>query len=411
MRLHVLILALATVLSGCGDAGKGGAGSASGSARKGRGEGPSYPVEVYSVEAKRIEYDIAAPGTLAAQEKVQVTARVAGGVDKVSFAEGQIVKKGELLVVIDSERYQAALSAAAATVEKGKAALAEAESMVARREKATEKSPGLIPGEEIESLKTRVLTAKADIALASSNLHAASINLRDSGVRAPMDGIIQTRSVDTGQYVQPGTVLATLLFTDPLLLRFQVSPLEAPRLKTGMMAKFKLRETTRTFEAKISLIAASADPDSRMVPVTAEVIPSEHTYFLRPGSFADVSVAVGGARDVVVVPRAATRPTERGFVAYVLDGPVVRERVLTLGLNTADGWVEVRTGLSPGDRLVLRGTEPLSEGARVNVTEVPAPSSTSFVAASASAPSVPTSSAAPAPTVTPTGTASAGAPR
>lgn len=408
MKRIVVTLLIAMLLVGCGKTGKGGAGSGSGSARRGRGEGPSYPVEVYAVEAKRIEYDIAAPGTLAALERVQITARVAGGVDKVAFNEGQKVKKGELLVVIDSERYQASLGAAAATVEKGKASLAEAEAMVARREKATQKSPGLIPGEEIDSLKTRVLTAKADIALAQSNLHAASINLRDSGVRAPMDGIIQTRSVDTGQYVQPGTVLATLLFTDPLLLRFQVSPLEAPRLKPGMVASFKLRETTRSFKAKVTLIAASADPDSRMVPVTAEVLPNEHTYFLRPGSFADVSVPVGGARDVVVVPRAATRPTERGFVAYVLDGNVVRERVLTLGLNTADGWVEVRTGLAVGDRLVLRGTEPLTDGAKVNVTEVPAPASTAFAATSAQ-PSTPAPRASAAlPSASPSAAPSAG---
>lgn len=411
MRVLVALLSLLVVLVGCrgggggGDGRGGGKGKASASGRGGRGEGPSYPVDVYAVAQKRIEYDVTAPGTLAAQERVQITARVSGGVDKVAFSEGQTVKKGDQLVLIDAERYGAAAGAASATVEKAKAALAEAESMVKRREKATEKSPGLIPGEEIESLKTRILTAKADLALASSNLYAAQINLRDSSVRAPMDGIIQTRSVDTGQYVQPGTVLATLLFTEPLLLRFQVSPLEAPRIKPGMSATFKLRETTRVFDAKVTLIAASADPDSRMVPVTAEVLPSDHTYFLRPGSFCDVSVPVGGARDVVVVPRAATRPTERGFVAYVVDGEVVRERVLTLGLNTSDGWVEVRQGLAVGDRLVLRGTEPLTDGARVRVTDVPAPTSTAFIATSG-APVAPTAT----PTATPTASASAGAP-
>ncbi len=406
---------------GGGGSGKGeGSSSASGGRRGGGGRGgggPSFPVEVYAVESKRIEYSIAAPGTLAAVERVQITARVSGGVDKVAFVEGQKVKKGDVLVVIDSERYQAAVSAANANVDKAKAAQADAEAMVKRREKATEKTPGLIPGEEIDSLRTKVLTAKADLSLALANLRAAQLNMRDSSVRAAMDGVIQTRTVDTGQYVQAGYVMATLLFSEPLLLRFQVSPLEAPRLRDGMVATFRLRESTRAFSAKITLIAASADPDSRMVPVTAEVDPTDHQYFLRPGSFADVTIPVGGRREVVVVPRAAVRPTERGFVAYVVDGEVAKERVLTLGLNTADGFVEVRTGLAAGDRLVVRGTEPLSDGAKVKVTEVPAPVSAAFLpAGSASASAVPSPSAGPPPSATvapsvPSARGSAGAPR
>jgi membrane fusion protein, multidrug efflux system len=405
IAIVVAILTVISVFAACkGDKSGKGAGSGSASGRRGGrgggGDGPSFPVEVYPVESKLIEYNVTAPGTIAAVERVQVTARVAGGVDKVSFAEGQKVKKGDLLVVIDSERYQAAVAAANASVAKAQAAQADSEAMVKRREKATEKTPGLIPGEEIEGLRTKVLTAKADVAAAYANLKGAQLNLRDSSVRASMDGVIQTRTVETGQYVQPGYVMATLLFSDSLLLRFQVSPLEAPRLKTGMVASFKLRETTRTFTAKVTLVAASADPDSRMVPVTAEIEPTDYQYFLRPGSFTDVTVPVGGQREKVVIPRAAVRPTERGFVAYVVDNGIAHEKVLTLGLNTSDGWVEVREGLTAGEKLVLRGTEPLSEGAKVRVTDVPTPTSSSFL---------PSSAAPPASALSPPASASAAA--
>lgn len=412
LALAIVTLFLLSTFAACkGDKGGKGMGSGSGSGRRGgggRGEGgPSFPVEVYPVESKLIEYNVTAPGTIAAVERVQLTARVAGGVDKVSFTEGQKVKKGDVLVVIDSERYQAAVAAANAVLAKAQAAQADAEAMVKRREKATEKTPGLIPGEEIEGLRTKVLTAKADVAAAYANLKAAQLNLRDSSVRATMDGVIQTRTVDTGQYVQPGYVMATLLFSESLLLRFQVSPLEAPRLKTGMIASFKLRETTRVFTAKVTLVAASADPESRMVPVTAEIEPTDYQYFLRPGSFTDVTIPVGGQREKVVIPRAAVRPTERGFVAYVVQDNVAKERVLTLGLNTSDGWVEVREGLTAGEKLVLRGTEPLSDGAKVRVTDVPTPQSSAFLPSSAAAPSAapPPSSASAAPS------ASAGAPK
>ncbi|NUP08345.1 MAG: efflux RND transporter periplasmic adaptor subunit [Polyangiaceae bacterium] len=387
------LLALATALAACKGGEKQGRGQGSGKRRE-RGEGgPSFPVEAYEVAAKRVEYTITAPGSIDAFERVQVTARVSGGVDKVGFVEGQSVKKGDVLVVIDSERYQVAVNTAAAALEKAKATQTDAESMVTRREKASEKHPGLIPGEEISTLQTKVLTAKADLNMAVQDLKGAQLNLRDSSVRAPIDGVIQTRTVETGQYVQAGYVMATLLRSDPLLLRFQVAPVEAPRLKPGLMATFRLRETLRVFQAKITLVAAAADPQSRMVPITAEVQKDEHDYWLRPGSFSDVTIPVGGARDVIVVPRMAVRPTENGFVAFVVEGDVVHERVLSLGMNTSDGWVEVRDGLKAGDKLVWKGLEPLAEGAKVKMAETAPPASSAFITPGASA--APAASGAP----------------
>lgn len=390
-RRAVLAAVVAATAAACGGKaggekrGRGGAaGSASpGGAKRGRGGAARFPVDVYPVEQRRIAYAIGAPGTIEAFERVQVTARVAGVVDKVAFAEGQTVAKGDILVIIDSERYALAVNSAKAAVEKAEAAQKEVDGMLARRQGATEKHPGLIPGEEIETFRTRALTAKADAAVAKENMRSAQLNLRDSSVRAPIDGVIQTRTVETGQYMQPGYVMATLLRSDPMLLRFAVSPLEAPRIKPGMIAELRLRETTRVFTAKVTLVAAAADETSRMVRVTAEIQDEGHRYWLRPGSFCDVSVEAEGSRDVVVVPRAAIRPTERGFVAYVLEEDKARERVLTLGMNTKDGFVEVRTGLAAGDRLVVRGAEPLSDGAQVSASEVPAPVPSSLAPAAA----------------------------
>jgi multidrug efflux pump subunit AcrA (membrane-fusion protein) len=69
-----------------------------------------------------------------------------------------------------------------------------------------------------------------------------------------------------------------------------------------------------------------------------------------------------------VIPQTAVRPSERGFLAYIVEGDVARERELTLGLRTADGRVEVRSGVKPGEKLVIRGAEALQDGARVRVT-------------------------------------------
>lgn len=384
----------------------GGKGQGSGSARAGKGGkggGPSFPVEVFSVEAHQIEYVVDAPGSLDAFERVQVTARVAGGVDKVGFVEGQTVKKGDVLVVIDSQRYRLAVNAASAQVAKAKAMEADAQAMVTRRETASAKHPGLIPGEEISTLKTKVLTAQADRDLAVQDYLTAELNLKDSSVRAPIDGVIQTRTIETGQYVSAGYVMATLLRSEPMLLRFQVAPIEAPRIKIGALVNFRLRETLRVFKAKVTLVSAAADPETRLVPVTAEVDDTDHDYWLRPGSFCDVSVKLGGSRSVIAIPRTAVRPSEKGFLAYVVEDNIAQERVLTLGMNTSDGWVEVRDGMKVGDKLVLRGAEPLIDKSKVKAEDVPPPTSSAFLSPATSAtgaptsPQVPPTNAAPSP--------------
>jgi RND family efflux transporter MFP subunit len=328
-----------------------------------------YSVEVAPITLRIVGYVVTAPGAIQAFEQVQVTARVGGAVDKVLFAEGQAVKAGETLAVVEVDRYQVAVDQAKAQVAKTTAAEASAEAALNRRSASNQEHPGLIPGEEIATYQTTVQTAKADQQAANEALKVANLNLRDAYVRAPIAGVIQTRTVQTGQYLQPGTVLATLLQRDPLLLKFQVTEQDAPRIKPEMTATLSLRESSRSYNAKITLVAGSADPTSHLVAVTGEIDDKEHRYWLRPGAFCDVSIPVGSTRQAAVVPEIAIRASERGFLAYVVDGAVAHEKVVNLGMHTANGFVEVTSGLNAGDLLVVRGAEPLSEGAPVKIND------------------------------------------
>ena len=199
-----------------------------------------------------------------------------------------------------------------------------------------------------------------------SALNQAKLNLRDAFVRAPISGIIQTRTVQTGQYVQTGTVLATLVRRDPLLLRFKVPERDATRIKPGQEARFRVREDSREFTAKVVHVAESADDVSRLVDVTANINdPSDRT--LRPGSFAEITVPVSSTREAAVIPVSAVRPSERGFVAFIVEGDKAVERILTLGMKSADGQVEVLSGLKVGEVLVVRGSEALQNGVTVRM--------------------------------------------
>jgi len=366
MRVAASLVTILLILSGCSKKGaeaKGGPGAPPGAGERRK---MAFPVEVQPVVARNVEYTVNAVGSVEAFEKVEVTARVVGAIERVLFTEGQVVSKGTVLVEIEPERYRLAVSSEQATVQREQASLAEAEAGLERRLAASQKNPGLIRGEEIQTWRTRARTAAASVAQARATLEQARLNLRDALVRAPVSGVIQTRTVQTGQYVQPGAVLATLERRDPLLLRFQVPEQDSPRVKTGMTARFTVTEQQRPFVARISAVAESASSTTRMVPVTA-VINDPGKAELKPGAFAQVTIPIGSSLAATVIPQTAIRPSERGFLAFVVSGNKAQERILTLGMRTADGQVEVRSGVTAGEQLVIRGAEALRDGADVKV--------------------------------------------
>jgi RND family efflux transporter MFP subunit len=330
----------------------------------------SYPVTVAPLSKRQVMYNVTAPGSLEAFQQVQITARVAGAVDKVAFVEGQTVKQGDTLVLIEVDRYNVAVDQAKAALAKTQAAHKAAEAELARRQGAVAAHPGLVAGEEIEQYATSVASTQADADAAQQTRRVAQLNLRDATVRAPFAGVIQSRTVQAGQYLQPGAVLATLLQRDPLLLRFPVTEADAPRVKAGMTANVTLRESARTYSANIILVAAAADPTTRLVQVTGTIDDTDHKYWLRPGAFCDVNVPIGDARQGIVVPSLSVQPTDKGNVVYTVDsGNIAHIRNVSLGMHTPEGGVEVTQGLKNGDLLVVRGFEPLSEGAPVQITD------------------------------------------
>ena len=368
-RKLVVLAAAAALVVVAGACKKKGGEAAAGQGQRGRMQ---FPVDVEQVQVRSLVYSVAAVGSVEAFEKVQVTARVSGAVDRVLFSEGEYTAAGRVLVEIETERYSLAVESAQAALERAEAAKADAEAGLKRRETVITQNPGLIPGEEVETWRTKVLTAASEVAQTRSALNQAKLNLRDAFVRAPIPGVIQTRTVQTGQYVQTGTVLATLVRRDPLLLRFRVPERDAARIKTGQEARFRVREDSREFTAEIVHVAEAADDVSRLVDVTANIDdPSDRT--LRPGSFAEITIPVASASEAPVIPVSAVRPSERGFLAYVVEADKAVERILTLGMRSADGRVEVLSGLAGGETLVVRGAEALSNGVAVRVGAPAAP--------------------------------------
>jgi len=349
-------LACASCAGHPGDAATKGAGSEK--------KGPlAFAVEVAPVALRSVIYSVSAVGSVQAYDEIQVTARVVGAVEAVYFTEGDTVAADQVLVEIEPRRFQLALDSAHANVQRAIAARDDARKSLQRRQKLGQE--GIAAAEEVDVYRTKVATLEADLAQAKVAVSLAELNLRDARVRAGVAGVVQTRPVHAGQYVQLGAVLATLVQREPLMLRFKVAQQDAARLGPGIKAHFTVHGVKGDYEATIIHVAQSADETSRMVAAAARIDQPDPA--LRPGSFAEVTVPIGAPAPAPVIPLTAVRPSEKGFLAFVIEAGKARERVLTLGMRTEDGQVEVRSGVQPGESLVVVGAEALREGAAVRI--------------------------------------------
>lgn len=343
-----------------------GCSSSGGSSSGGKRPPLAFPVEIETISARSTDLVVRAVGSVEAFEIVPVTARVSGTVQRVKFKEGESVRAGEGLVDIELERYELALKSAEATFEKAKATLREVEAGLARRMDIQGKNPGFVSAEDLDNWQTRALGARADSANAAASYELAKLNYRDAHVEAPVNGVIQSRLVRTGQYLQVGATVATMVRRDPLLLKFSIPVQEAQAVRQGQEAVFTVGGSKDTLRARVMAVSESANPETRMVNVTAEVL-RDYADRLQPGVFAEVAVLLGETKQLPVIPQVSIRPSEEGFLAFIVEDSVARKRVLRLGLQTHDGLVEVLDGLSIGETLVVRGAEALNDGSKIRV--------------------------------------------
>jgi multidrug efflux system membrane fusion protein len=335
-----------------------------------------FPVELETVVARDLDHDLTAPASVVPFATVSITARVAGVLDRVLVTEGDHVDAGQVVAEIESDRYHLIRDSAQAALDQAEATERDAAAGAARREDLAKSQSNLVKPEELDQYRARAAEASAAVAVARIALKRAELDLHDAEVASPIAGIIQARMSETGQYAQPGTVIATLVEREPLRLKFAIPVDQANAVSLGQTVTFRVRgadgeATART--ATVNHIAAAGDAASRMVdvwaliPPTAATAAASATAAVAAGAFAEVRLTIHTA-SALVVPEAAIRPSERGFLAYIVDPDHpdrVRERVVEVGARTADAHVAVLSGLNVGERVVVRGNEGLSDGALI----------------------------------------------
>jgi RND family efflux transporter MFP subunit len=342
-------------LSGCG--------SSASAPPAGAASMRNVAVRVAPVAVQDVAYKIQALGSLEAEELVQVTAEVEGAVSDVRFHEGDRVSRESTLLKIDPERYRLEAEKAEAANRKTVADQHRTEEEWKRREQLAQQQ--LVSAEDLTRARQDAERAGADVAAAKAAWDIALQNQRRSEVRPPKAGVINTRSVDTGRFVKVGDVLATLVDTSRLRLRFKLSEAESLRAREGDTVRFRVAALgSRDFEAQVYHVGDVAEAATRQVEVMAWV---RNPGVLKPGFFAEVAVATETHAGALVIPEGAVQASERGFITYVVDDGKAHLRSVQIGLRTGTGIVEILSGLKPGETVVVEGSDRLADGVGVSL--------------------------------------------
>jgi len=368
--MPLVTLALAGVVFGsaCGGTQNAASGRPAQGPGAGRSQRSALRVRVAPVQVQDVVHQIKALGSLEAQDMVQVTAQVEGVVTDVRFREGDRVGPSTLLLRIDPDRYRVEAEQAKAARQQAIAELGRAQADLQRREALAQNE--LLSTEELTRSRGENARLTAGLDVSKATYEIALQNQQRSEVKPPIAGVINTRTVDTGQFVRTGTVLATIVDLSRLRLRFKVSEGESLRAKEGGKVSFRVEPIgPRDFGAHIYHVGKVADPQTRQVEVLAWVDKPDE---LKPGFFAEVTLEGQKKEGALVVPESAIQASERGFVAYVVKENTARLRPVGIGLRTGTGIVEILSGLNAGEVVVSEGSDRLADGMAVETVDNPA---------------------------------------
>jgi multidrug efflux system membrane fusion protein len=376
-------------------------------------QAPPPPVTVARPLQKTITEWDEYTGRFTAVASVDVRARVSGFIDTIHFKEGQIVKQGDLLFVIDPRPYRIAVDQAKADVERAKAKL-EIASLDVQRGTPLARTQALTE-RELDTRKSTERDAAGQVASAEAAQKQAELNLEWTEVKAPIGGRISDTRVDAGNLITGGQTGATLLTVivsiDPIHFVFDGS--EADFLRYVRLAAAGGRPSSRDAQNPVSVRLADETEykhqgrmdfvDNVLNPKTGTIrgraVFDNKDGFLTPGFFGRLRL-FGGEHPALLVPDGAIASDQASKIVFtVADDGTVGTKAVELG-PMVEGLRLIRSGLEPTDRIVIDGLQRARPGGKVTAQdgkiEAIAPPATAAATAAPAAAAAPAATAAPA---------------
>jgi len=323
---------------------------------------PATPVVLVPVELRDVEDHIEASGQLLARYEAQIAAEVPGRITEILLLEGDQADAGAVVLEIDPERRKLEVEDARARLLEAEAALFEQKREESRIRELRSKQ--VASQAQLDRVETQIKLAHARLAAARSHLGIAERALRDASVCAPFEGLIATRSVNVGEFVNVGQGLFELVALDPLEVEFSVAEKDSSRVTLNSEIGVRVAPfPDESFRAVVTLVSPTIDVRTRTLRLKA-VLPNPDRR-LRPGLFARVDLGVDRRSGVPMIPEEAILYRADEEVVFLLtDGNRVERRSIETGVHL-DGAVEVAAGLEGEELVVTRGHQDLIDGALV----------------------------------------------
>jgi multidrug efflux system membrane fusion protein len=357
VALIPLLATLVAVVPGCGG--------------KPKTRAPRVPVTIAKAERRPMPFALTSTGTVEATESAAVGSQVGGVIVRVSFAEGQEVKKGQVLFQLDHRPLEAAYEQASATWQRDRAQAVAARQDAERAQKLFQ--DGVLSQADWDQKRSAWEALSASTRADSAAAASARLDLEFASIRAPISGRTGRLMVHQGDYIKSGTTdpLVTINQIHPVRVRFTVPEQSVPLVQRyrGNRPRVELRQTASddSLDASGALVFVdnAVDPTSGTLMLKGEFANRDDQ--LVPGQLVDVRLVLYVEPNATVIPAPAVTNGQQGTYVYVMNAdstvtprPVAIER-------TVDELAVVTRGLVPGETVITDGQLRLSPGSRVLV--------------------------------------------
>jgi len=356
-----LTLAICAALTGCS--------SQTAKGAKAGGPPPAVPVGVATVKQGDFNVYLSGLGSVEAFYTVSLKTRIDGQIMQVNFREGQDVKAGELLIVIDPRPYQVALDQAKANLAKDEAQLTNAKAQYERNKVLYEQ--GVIAKQDLDTLQASFGTYEGTIAADKAAIESAQLNLTYCYIKAPIDGRIGLRMVDPGNYVTAasGTALVVITQLHPIAVIFTLpeDQLQSVRehMKQGTLEVDAYSRDDQNKLAAGKLLTIDNQIDQTTGTAKLKAIFDNPNNELWPNEFVNARLLLETRKNAVTAPASAVLRGPDGTFTYVVDANnTVKMQPVQIAL-TQGATVVIGSGVEGGAKVVTDGQEKLQQGSRV----------------------------------------------
>ena len=314
-------------------------------------------------------------GHVEAINEVNIQPQVSGDLEKVLFNEGSFVKKGDILFVIEQQRYIATADLRKAELDKAKASFTQLEKEYKRQKSLNQQK--FASESKLDEAYSNMLQAQAGIKQAEANYELAKIDLEHTEIRSPINGYIGKAMVTVGNFVSTsGGTLANIVQTDPVRIVFSMTDKEMLNLKQDYRKRggetYSKIVLPNGKEIKKPILSRFADNSVNTATATMSVYSEFENGdgTLIPGSYVDIMIGSGSEKNAIVISQAALAQDEHGmYVMTVNNDNIVEQKRVTLG-DLVENRQIITSGLNAGDRVIIQGLQKVADGKKVRAENV-----------------------------------------